>query len=80
MPSIYGGSKAWFLLKDLKQVILEMQGSGSEVHHNGENCPFCGKDWVDPGPDQSNWVCPDADCIDNKALAAIDRANEFING
>ena len=80
MPSIYGGSKAWFLIKDLKQVILEMQGIVSEVHHNGENCPFCGKDWVDPGPEYAHVVCPDADCIDNKAFNVIYRANEFING
>ena len=66
------------LIKDLKQALIEMRGVVGEIHDNGENCPFCGADIVDPGPEYAHMVCDNDDCIDNKASAVMHRANVYL--
>ena len=73
------------LIADLKQALIEVMDVAGGVHHNGENCPYCGADWVYTGTSAggliSEYECPSSvdECAGNKAYAAMLRANEYLD-
>ena len=67
------------LIKDLKQALIDVMEVVGEVHDNGENCPYCGSEWVIVWT--RRFECPNVeDCAGNKAEAVMHRVNEHLNG
>ena len=72
------------LIRDLKQALTEVLDLIAEVHDNGENCPYCGEDWICTGTSNGGLIaeyeCPSSvdECTGNKAYAAMVRANEYL--
>lgn len=53
------------IIRDLNNAVVDLITAVS-IHDNGENCPYCGSDYVDVGEDEYN--CPDKECSGNVAF------------
>ena len=53
---------------DLHNVVVDLIEAIS-IHDNGENCPYCGTDYIEVGEDE--YRCADAECTGNVALDLV---------
>jgi tRNA(Ile2) C34 agmatinyltransferase TiaS len=62
-------------VRDLHNAVVDLIEAIS-IHDNGENCPYCGNDYIDVGGDQ--YRCPDVDCTGNVAFDLIVKVRNSI--
>ena len=63
----------------LYRALCNTMDTVSNIHDNGENCPYCGEDYnfVD---DYYEFNCENADCEGNEAQKILNKVNEACLG